>query len=383
MSFRALLAAGATALAAIVVVGLPAGTATADNTAEPQIIGGEPAAQGEYPWMVRLSMGCGGALYTEQIVLTAAHCVDGTGPDTSITATMGVVDLESPDAIEVQSEYVHQADYTGNGNDWALIKLQQPVDLPTLPIATTGDYDNGTFTVAGWGDDGSGAQQRYLLKVDVPFVDDATCKSAGGSYAGLIDEQEICAGDMENGGIDSCQGDSGGPMFRADAEGALIQVGIVSWGEGCAEPGKPGVYTQVSHFSDQIAAAAADLGGGGTDPTECGPFSSDETVAIPDASYPVSSSVDVTGCEGAASSGSTVDVHITHSWRGDLLLHLVAPDGSAYLLKNYDSQDSAADVDGTYTVDISGEQRNGTWKLRARDMYSYDTGTIDNWTFNL
>jgi len=50
------------------------------------VVGGTRAAQGEFPWMVRLSMGCGGALYTTQIVLTAAHCVNGTGPNTSITA---------------------------------------------------------------------------------------------------------------------------------------------------------------------------------------------------------------------------------------------------------------------------------------------------------
>jgi secreted trypsin-like serine protease len=64
---------------------------------------------------------------------------------------------------------------------------------------------------------------------------------------------------MATGGIDTCQGDSGGPMFRRDANNAWIQVGIVSWGDGCARRGKPGVYTEVSAFASKIAAAAATL----------------------------------------------------------------------------------------------------------------------------
>ena len=71
---------------------------------------------------------------------------------------------------------------------------------------------------------------------------------------------EICAG-YAAGGVDTCQGDSGGPMFRRDAANAWIQVGIVSWGDGCARPNKPGVYTQVSYFASAIAAGAASLGG--------------------------------------------------------------------------------------------------------------------------
>ena len=74
-----------------------------------QVVGGTRAAQGEFPWMVRLSMGCGGAMYSEQLVLTAAHCVDGTGNDTSITATLGVVDLQDRARVTRTSTYVHQS----------------------------------------------------------------------------------------------------------------------------------------------------------------------------------------------------------------------------------------------------------------------------------
>ncbi|MFE5541506.1 serine protease [Streptomyces sp. NPDC056492] len=246
------LAVGAVALAA---VSLQPGAA---NASQAPVVGGTRAAQGEFPFMVRLSMGCGGALYTQQIVLTAAHCVNGSGNNTSITATAGVVDLNSSSAIKVKSTKVLQAPgYNGKGKDWALIKLAKPINLPTLKIADTKAFDNGTFTVAGWGATREGGgQQRYLMKATVPFVSDASCQSAYGSD--LVPGDEICAG-LPQGGVDTCQGDSGGPMFRRDDNNAWIQVGIVSWGEGCARPNFPGVYSEVSTFATAIKNAAATL----------------------------------------------------------------------------------------------------------------------------
>ncbi|MEW2465748.1 serine protease [Streptomyces sp. NPDC046994] len=231
---------------------------SAAQAAPRPVVGGTRAAQGEFPFMVRLSMGCGGALYAKNVVLTAAHCVNGSGNTTSITATAGVVDLQSGSAVKVRSTKVLQAPgYNGKGRDWALIKLARPIDLPTLKIATTTAYNRGDFTVAGWGAAREGGgQQRYLLKATVPFVDDATCRQAYGSD--LVPGEEICAG-FPQGGVDTCQGDSGGPMFRKDDTGAYLQVGIVSWGEGCARAGYPGVYTEVSTFAADVARAASGL----------------------------------------------------------------------------------------------------------------------------
>jgi secreted trypsin-like serine protease len=253
---RVLFAVVIAALGGGVVVATPA-VATTDSDATAQVVGGTRAEQGEFPWMVRLSMGCGGALYTAQIVLTAAHCVKAAGADSTITATLGTVDLQSDGRIEIMSSYVYRAPgYSGSGKDWALIKLARPVDgLATLQIAETMRLNSGTFTIVGWGSTmEKGVQQRYLMKATVPFVSDEECQAAYGSR--LIPSDEICAG-YPSGGIDTCQGDSGGPMLRADGAGNWVQVGIVSWGYGCARAGYPGVYGEVSTFATAIAEAAA------------------------------------------------------------------------------------------------------------------------------
>ncbi|OLF09531.1 peptidase S1 [Actinophytocola xinjiangensis] len=349
----------------------------------PQVVGGTRAAQGEFPWMVRLSMGCGGAMYTTQLVLTAGHCVNGTGNNTSITATLGVVDLQDPARTTVRSNYVYRSPgYPGGGDDWALIRLERAVNVPTLPVASTTAYDSGTFTVAGWGAaTEGGAQQRYLLKANVPFINDTQCAQA---YSDLIPAEEICAGNWSSGGVDTCQGDSGGPMFRRDNNNAWIQVGIVSWGIGCARPQNPGVYAQTSYFSAAIAAAAADLGGGGGEPQPtCTTQANTTRVSIPDAGTAITSPVTIAGCSGAASATSTVKVDISHTYRGDLVIDLVAPDGTAYRLKNSSSSDSADNVVATYTVNASSEQANGTWRLRVQDVYAADTGALNNWALTV
>ncbi|MDT9694547.1 serine protease [Streptomyces sp. P17] len=229
------------------------------QAADTRVVGGTPAAQNEFPFMVQLSMGCGGALYKKDIVLTAAHCMDGSGNNTSITVTAGVNDLNSSAAIKVKSTKVKVAPgYDGTGKDWALIKLAKPIDKPTLKIATTDRYNRGMFTIAGWGDtrEGAGTGTTKLRKATVPFVADRVCKRQYGNR--LVANEEICAG-WTRGSVDTCQGDSGGPMFRRDDAGKWIQVGIVSWGDGCARAGVPGVYTQVNTFAADIARAASAL----------------------------------------------------------------------------------------------------------------------------
>ncbi|MFD4263431.1 M4 family metallopeptidase [Streptomyces sp. NPDC058534] len=113
-------------------------------------------------------------------------------------------------------------------------------------------------------------------------------------------------------------------------------------------------------------------GGGGTS------FENTADVAIPDNGAAVTSSVTVTGRAGNAPSNLQAAVDIVHTWRGDLVVDLLAPDGTAYRLKNSSSSDSADNVNQTYTVNASSETANGTWKLRVQDVASRDTGYINS-----
>ena len=96
----------------------------------------------------------------------------------------------------------------------------------------------------------------------------------------------------------------------------------------------------------------------------------------------VSSRITLSGCTGNASAKSTVEAHIVHSYSGDLVVSLVAPDGTVYKLRKRIGG-STANVDQTFTADLSGEARNGTWKLRVRDAANKHTGYIDTWTLTL
>jgi subtilisin family serine protease/subtilisin-like proprotein convertase family protein len=96
----------------------------------------------------------------------------------------------------------------------------------------------------------------------------------------------------------------------------------------------------------------------------------------------VESSIVISGCSGNASSTSTVAVDIVHTWIGDLVVSLVAPNGTAYTLHNR-TGGSADNIVQTYTVNLSGHARNGTWKLRVYDAAGGDTGYINSWTLRL
>ncbi len=109
----------------------------------------------------------------------------------------------------------------------------------------------------------------------------------------------------------------------------------------------------------------------------------DTDVSVPDAGTAVSSTITIADCARSASSTSKVAVSIVHTYRGDLVVDLVAPDGTAYRLKNSSRSDSADNVATTYTANLSAEAANGAWKLQVRDVYRTDTGYINTWTLTL
>ncbi|MGW6060833.1 M28 family metallopeptidase [Streptomyces sp. NPDC055189] len=136
--------------------------------------------------------------------------------------------------------------------------------------------------------------------------------------------------------------------------------------------------TALDRNSDAIAHAIWTLGTETSTPPGDS-YENTADVAIPDNGAAVTSTINVTGRTGNAPATLKADVDIRHTWRGDVVVDLLAPDGTAYRLKNSSSNDSADNVIATYTVNASSEAANGAWKLRVQDVASQDTGYINSW----
>merc|ERR1719312_1005618 len=237
------------------------------------IVGGEEAADGEFPWQVSLrQIGmigathfCGGTVLNENWVVTAAHCCAGQIP-LLMHVVAGGIKLNNAEGEEERRDIekiIGHPEYSSKllTNDICLLKLKKPLVMTEFikPIAlpeSMEEYDAGTKAiVTGWGTMSEGALilPNVLHKVTVPIISDAEC---GDDYSmnGIdIAPSMVCAG-LPKGGKDSCQGDSGGPFIHAEQK---TLVGVVSWGIGCGREGYPGVYTQVSHFIDWIEETMA------------------------------------------------------------------------------------------------------------------------------
>ena len=237
------------------------------------IVGGQEAADGEYPHMAALEFrgegeskyefNCGASLVAPDVVLTAAHCVDAgdeadgdsdTYPASSFQFLLGTNERDTGGERIVATEVREHPDYDEDGgiSDVALLKLQRASTLGR-PIAMAQDADAGLWQpgddaiVTGWGRDAFivGETSNELREVTVPIVDDTQCQIATGALLFPFDpDRQVCAGE-DTGGADSCQGDSGGPLQVMDAAGAWKQVGVVSYGNGCGYPTQYGVYAQV------------------------------------------------------------------------------------------------------------------------------------------
>jgi aminopeptidase S len=135
--------------------------------------------------------------------------------------------------------------------------------------------------------------------------------------------------------------------------------------------------TALDRNADAIAYAVWTLSTGTPPPT--GPrFENPADVTIPDQST-VESPIAVTGVPGNAPAALRVSVDITHTYIGDLVVDVLAPDGSVYNVHNR-AGGSADSISQTYTVNASSEVANGTWRLRVRDAASQDSGTITAWS---
>ncbi|XP_076153147.1 serine protease 27-like [Alosa pseudoharengus] len=232
------------------------------------IVGGEDAAPGKWPWMVylRTTNGtnfqiCGGSLINAQWVLTAAHCVHNFKLEKVV---VGQLKLREPTGWEypVHHVLIHPGYRGRNNGDWhndiALVQLKKPVvtsklvNPVDLPIHLDVFNTSSECWVTGWGnvaEDTPLGGKKTLQQLKLPLVDDNTCRKV---YPSTTDKQ-LCAGYMQ-GGKDSCQGDSGGPLVCKSGK-KFVQVGVVSFGEGCAQRDYPGVYTRVISYIEFIKDA--------------------------------------------------------------------------------------------------------------------------------
>lgn len=249
------------------------------NGVEDRIVGGTTAEQGAWPWQVDVQKGnshvCGGSIITRNWVLSAAHCFPNPHDVSQYTIYAGRHFLNnlnpnqqthSVKRIVVSPGYVEPH----NGADVALVELSspltwtdyiRPVCLPSPGVL----FPSGLqCTVTGWGHirnnvplSGAGP----LQEVQVPIISQNSCQQwyqTDPTDKVDILQDMVCAG-FKEGGKDSCQGDSGGPLVCPMVNGTWVQAGVVSFGLGCAQQNKPGVYARLTSFSSFITNTIPEL----------------------------------------------------------------------------------------------------------------------------
>uniref|UniRef100_A0A3Q2CS22 Transmembrane serine protease 3b n=1 Tax=Cyprinodon variegatus TaxID=28743 RepID=A0A3Q2CS22_CYPVA len=225
-----------------------------------RIVGGNTSKPGQFPWQVSLHFRsehlCGGSIIASRWILTAAHCVVQCvfHPDSSLwTVHVGLTEqlIHGAHSLTVK-RIVYHAQYQPKGLDYdiALMRLEEPLVFNGLvePICLPNygeEFTEGTMCwISGWGATEEDGESSIVLRAArIPLISTKTCNQPE-VYKGLISSWMICAGYLE-GRIDSCQGDSGGPLACEDATVWKL-VGATSWGIGCAERNKPGVYTRIT-----------------------------------------------------------------------------------------------------------------------------------------
>jgi trypsin len=273
------------ALAAVALLVPASAGAQRDGSVQPKIVGGSPVSISQYPWQAavvergggsaRNRQFCGGSVLTSRIVITAAHCVADTDPDcfilcindlggdgtaridpNDVNVVLGRTTLsntgEGAEAgvtgVAYRSNY--DDDFQGNGVprfDVGYLVLGSATAQPPIHVAATEEgalWDAASpVDITGWGttSQNSSVTEDTLRGATVNVVSDATCSA---EYGPDFDSGTmVCAAAP---GKDTCAGDSGGPLQAPVGGGVYRLVGITSWGEGCAQPNAPGVYTRIA-----------------------------------------------------------------------------------------------------------------------------------------
>ncbi|NXG87408.1 TMPS5 protease, partial [Stercorarius parasiticus] len=232
-----------------------------------RVVGGTEVSPGRWPWQVSLYQGsrhhCGGSVLAREWIVTAAHCVHRylwARPRLQASAWLVFAGIITHGSIKQEAgvlvkKIIYHPLYNDSSLDYdiALMKLQVPLNFSgairavCLPPSHQDLFQGTQCWVSGWGytRPDQGQVTETLKEALVPLIGTKRCNSSC-MYAGELTARMLCAGYLR-GKIDACQGDSGGPLVCQDGFTWRL-VGIVSWGQGCAEPNHPGVYTNVAQL---------------------------------------------------------------------------------------------------------------------------------------